>query len=73
MFDEEIDRKNTNSLKYDALEQRFRRDDLIPLWVADMDFATPMLIQKEIQKRAKHSIYGYSQIDNDFFNSIINK
>lgn len=60
-FDEIIDRKNTNCVKYDALEKYFGKEDLQPLWVADMDFKTPDKINEAIIKRASHGLYGYAK------------
>ena len=62
-FDEIIDRKNTASLKYDFGLQRKGRDDLLPLWVADMDFRLPDEIIADIVKRAEHGIFGYTDPD----------
>lgn len=59
-FDELIDRTNTNCIKYDARTAFFGKDDLLPLWVADMDFRTPDFIVEAIQKRADHTVYGYT-------------
>ena len=50
-FDEIIDRKGTNCVKYDQLEERFGDGNLIPLWVADMDFRTPDFIVNALRKR----------------------
>lgn len=60
-FDEIIDRKNTNCVKYDALDVYFGEEDLQPLWVADMDFKTPEQINNALIKRANHGIYGYAK------------
>ncbi|MGB6328295.1 MAG: PatB family C-S lyase [Halarcobacter sp.] len=60
-FDEIIDRKNTNCVKYDALNVYFGEEDLQPLWVADMDFKTPEHINNALIKRANHGIYGYAK------------
>lgn len=70
-FDEIIDRKGTNALKTDVLKERYGRDDLIPLWVADMDFASPPCIAEAIAKRCKHPIFGYTKPDQAYYNSII--
>jgi cysteine-S-conjugate beta-lyase len=59
-FDEIIPRKNTSSVKYDLLEKLFGSKDLLPLWVADMDFRTPDFVVNAIKERASHEIYGYS-------------
>ncbi|MBR3650372.1 MAG: hypothetical protein IKN52_08980, partial [Victivallales bacterium] len=59
-FDTVIDRSNTGSLKLEVLKERYGRDDLLPLWVADMDFATPDFIIDAIRKRLQHPILGYT-------------
>jgi cystathionine beta-lyase len=69
-FDQIIDRTNTNSIKYDVRENYFGKADVIPLWVADMDFATPECIRKAVIKRAEHEIYGYSLKPDAYFSSI---
>lgn len=66
-----IDRKNTNSLKWDDLQNRFNNENLLPLWVADMDIASPKAVQEAIIKRASHPIYGYTIYPKDYFDSII--
>lgn len=58
-FDENINRKNSSCVKYDALEKYFGHEDLQPLWVADMDFKTPEVINNAILKRANQGVYGY--------------
>jgi cystathionine beta-lyase len=73
MFDEVVNRKNTDCLKYDALEKRFGSSDLLPLWVADMDFTLPNEISQAIQQRANHNIFGYLKLDDKFFSAISNK
>lgn len=60
-FDEIVDRKNTNCAKYDALDTYFGYEDLQPLWVADMDFKTPDVVNDAIIKRAAHGVYGYAK------------
>lgn len=70
-FDQIIDRKGTNALKTDVLKERYGRDDLIPLWVADMDFLSPPEITEAIIERAKHGIYGYTRAGQEFYDSII--
>jgi len=59
-FDKIIDRKGTNAIKYDVLKERYGRDDLLPLWVADLDFETPDFITDAIRKRLDHSLFGYT-------------
>ncbi len=53
-------RRGTRCLKYDSLNERFGRDDLLPLWVADMDCKAPEVVQEVLQQRLAHGIYGYS-------------
>ena len=70
-FDEIVTRKGTNSVKYDALDHIFGSADLLPLWVADMDFKTPDFIVNAIKKRAAHEIYGYTIRPGSYFEAII--
>ena len=53
------ERKNTRSLKYDDLLERFGRNDLLPLWLADMDCCAPQAVQQALQKQIAHGVYGY--------------
>jgi cystathionine beta-lyase len=70
-FDEITDRKGTDCVKYDALEEHFGREDLIPLWVADMDFRTPDFIVDALKKRIEHPVFGYARLPNAYYDSII--
>jgi len=70
-FDEIIDRKGTSAYKTDLLKWRFGTDELLPLWVADMDFRTPDFVMDAIRKRCEHEILGYTIRDNTFYQSII--
>jgi len=65
-FDKIIDRSNSYSIKYEPT-WRGKPADVLPLWVADMDFAAPPCVQKAIIRRAKHGIYGYSEPDAAYF------
>lgn len=71
-FDEIIDRENTSSVKYDLREKIFNRSDVIPLWVADMDFRTPDFIIEALRARLDHEILGYSFRSDAYFQSIVN-
>ncbi|GAB6011977.1 MalY/PatB family protein [Viscerimonas tarda] len=71
-FNQIIDRKGTNALKTEALEKRYGRSDLIPLWVADMDFLSPPQITEAIIERAKHGIFGYTEPSQEYYDAIIN-
>jgi len=68
-FDKIIERKGTDSIKYDKIPLIFGRDDLQPLWVADMDFATPDFILEDIKKRLEHPVLGYTLRRASFFES----
>jgi cystathionine beta-lyase len=70
-FDKIIDRRNSDAIKYNALPELFGESDLLPLWVADMDFATPDFIISAIQQRLEHSVLGYASIPEDYFPCII--
>ncbi|MBN1191953.1 MAG: pyridoxal phosphate-dependent aminotransferase [Dehalococcoidales bacterium] len=60
-FDVVYDRKNTGSAKWDAIKAVFGREDIIPMWVADMDFPVADEIVSALKKRAGHPFYGYTQ------------
>lgn len=70
-FDKIVDRKGTNALKVDALKERFGESDLIPLWVADMDFETPQFITDALKERLSHSLFGYTMEPKQFWPSVI--
>ncbi len=69
-FDQQIDRKNTNCLKYDFAVRRGKPADVLPLWVADMDFKTSSLILDEIQKRCEHGIFGYTETLESYYEAV---
>jgi cystathionine beta-lyase len=71
-FDEIIPRKGTDSVKYDKLNIVFGTNDVIPMWVADMDFKTPSFILEAIRKRTEHEILGYSIRNESFYVSVTN-
>lgn len=66
-FDKITDRRNTRSLKYDFAKRRGMPEDVLPLWVADMDFETSSYIQDALIERAKHGIFGYSEVQTPYF------
>jgi cystathionine beta-lyase len=70
-FDEEINREGTGSIKYDLRKEIFGRDDVIPMWVADMDFRTPSFITGAMADRLKHEILGYTFRTDAYYNSFI--
>lgn len=59
-FDHIVDRRTTGAVKVDALKQVFGKSELIPLWVADMDFETPDFIIDAMRKRLEHPVFGYT-------------
>lgn len=71
-FDEIVERRGTNCIKYDSLKERYGNENLLPLWVADMDFKTPDFIVNAIKKRCEHEIFGYTFASDSYYNSIIN-
>lgn len=69
-FDEVIDRRNTDCLKYDFAVQRGKPKDVLPLWVADMDFKVSSYIEDALVARARQAIFGYSESREDYFNAV---
>lgn len=69
-FDAIIDRKNTNCLKYDFAKRRGMPEGLLPLWVADMDFRTSSYIQDAINNQVEHGIFGYSEVQEEYFEAV---
>ncbi|MCQ2147176.1 MAG: PatB family C-S lyase [Bacteroidales bacterium] len=70
-FDRIIDRSGSGDLKHEVLKRRFNRDDLLPLWVADLDFETPHFITDALKKRLEHSLFGYTVEPDDCWPSVI--
>ncbi|MDL0430818.1 pyridoxal phosphate-dependent aminotransferase [Marinobacter sp. TBZ242] len=70
-FDRLIPRENTCSVKFDARKAVFGREDVIPLWVADMDFAAPEAVTQALEQRARHPVYGYTLFPESIYASII--
>lgn len=71
LFDRIHIRSGTSSLKYDALGEVFGRKDIIPLWVADMDFAVPPAVQRALTERAAHPIFGYTLHPESLYESLL--
>lgn len=71
-FDEEINRNGTYSLKYDCNKRRNKPEDVFPLWVADMDFKCPDDVLKDLHKKVDFGIFGYSEPDEEYFESLYN-
>lgn len=70
-FDQIISRDGTGDVKHAALMENFGRDDLLPLWVADMDFATPPFIIQALRQRLEHPILGYTVVPDEYWQAII--
>lgn len=70
-FDTVIERKGSGDLMHEALLPRWGRDDLLPMWVADMDFATPDFVVDALKKRMEHPIFGYTVTPDDYWSSIM--
>ena len=70
-FDKPVDRRGTGALKYDALQERYGRADLLPLWVADMDFETPTFITEALRRRIDHPLFGYTVEPQEYRQAII--
>lgn len=66
-FDQLLNRDHSNSLKYDGREAMFGKSDVIPLWVADMDFAVPTAVSNALLQRANHPVYGYSSFPESLY------
>lgn len=71
-FDEIIERRGTDCIKYDFAKEKGKSDDLLPMWVADMDFKTAPEISEALQKIINHGIYGYTDAKPDYFKAIDN-
>ncbi|OEH85066.1 cystathionine beta-lyase [Desulfuribacillus stibiiarsenatis] len=72
IFDHNIDRKNTNAVKWDQNRAFCGEDDVLPFWVADMDFPSPEPVVQALKHRAEHGIYGYTAHSESYMNSILN-
>jgi cystathionine beta-lyase len=70
-FDKVVDRSGSGDLKHEVLQERYGRADLLPLWVADMDFETPACITDALRERLNHSLYGYTIEPADYKPTII--
>ena len=70
-FDEVVDRKGTNCAKWDTIEANNKPKDVLPMWVADMDFKSPKEIENALFKRIKQGVYGYSFAPDEYFDAVI--
>ncbi|MDO4311615.1 MAG: MalY/PatB family protein [Eubacteriales bacterium] len=69
-FDTTIERRGTDCLKYDFARERGMPEDVLPLWVADMDFATAPVILEKLEQRVRHGIFGYSEGKEGYFRAL---
>ena len=69
-FDEYIERRHTDSLKYDFAARRGLPEDVLPLWVADMDFRTSSYVEDAVIERTRHGIFGYTETGEEYFRSV---
>lgn len=70
-FDTSIDRLGTSSVKWDYLDRVFKNKEVIPMWVADMDFEAPLPVIDAVVKRAQHGVYGYTEKPDSFYSSAV--
>lgn len=70
-FDQQLSRKNTNSVKWDGIVQTYHKEDLIPLWVADMDFMAPTPVIEALTNYSQQGIFGYSVTPDSLYEAII--
>src|SRR5258708_603847 len=70
-FDTIIERNNTRSLKWDYNDKIFGRKDILPMWVADMDFTSPPEVIEAIQRRAVHGVFGYTKVSERYNEAVI--
>ncbi len=75
-FDERINRRGTGSVKWDEVPELFQTghvpEDIIPLWVADMDFQAAPAIREAVRQRAEHGVFGYTVVEDDYYEAIMN-
>lgn len=69
-FDTVTDRRNTNSLKHDFAVENGLPSDVLPMWVADMDFKAPECVLEALQNSINHGIFGYSDLKDDFYEAV---
>lgn len=69
-FDKVFDRRHTNCLKYDFMEEFHKPEDVMSLWVADMDFQSPKEVREALVRAAEHGIYGYTDTKQDYYEAV---
>lgn len=71
-FDKVPQRLGTNSVKWDAAEKVFGSKDILPMWIADMDFAVAPAITEALHKKVDQSVFGYTFLSDEYYNAVIN-
>ena len=71
-FNQRINRAHTDCVKIEKLKLLFGRNDLLPLWVADMDFLSPPAITNALRQRVEHGLFGYTMATDKYYNAVIN-
>ena len=69
-FDTIIERRGTDCLKYDFALRRGMPEDVLPLWVADMDFKTSSYVEDAVIERTRHAIFGYTEVQGEYFDAV---
>lgn len=72
-FDKVVERRNTNSTKWDSVAALFGSEDVLPLWVADMDFRIPQPIIDAISERIKHPVFGYTRVSSSTIDAVLER
>ena len=67
-FDEIVPRRRTNSYKWDTAQE----ENVLPMWVADMDFRTAPPVVEALRKRVEHGIFGYTKVPSAYYEAVIN-
>lgn len=70
-FDKKVDRLGTGAVKWDIITKEYSDDEIIPLWVADMDFEVPKEVRENIEKRLEHEIFGYTMVPDSYYEAAI--
>ena len=70
-FDSVIDRRNTTSVKWDLADERFNVENILPMWVADMDFRVPQPVIDALKRVAEYGVFGYSTVPQSYYDAVI--
>ena len=70
-FDKSINRYNTSSVKFDLVQANGYPEDVLPMWVADMDFQAPECVRKALSDAVEHGIFGYSFLNDDYYEAVL--